>query len=87
MSCGDCSELARAQRRIRDLEHQVAQMERRIRRLQQIIESARAAAAWWLARAQQVLSRRSGVPFGRWAFMLGAYYAASTIYRLLESES
>lgn len=81
-SCQNCAklagELARAKREGQELR-------RAVRRLRRVIALARAACAQWLAQTQGVLSKRSGVPRGTWAFALGAHEVARRMLAILNS--
>ena len=76
-SCQACrtyrAELERYQRKIERLEKQ-------LRQLRQAIEKA---CNWYIQNAQLVLSQRSGVPRGRWAFWRGVYQVGVHVLALL----
>lgn len=70
--------------RCQELERELEKSRRRAERLQRRIQAARAACNWWISAAQLVLSRKGGVPRGRWSFARGAHRAASHIAAMLE---
>jgi len=76
-SCQACrtyrAELERHQRKIDRLEKQLRQLRQAIKQV----------CNWYIQSAQLVLSQRSGVPRGRWAFWRGVYQVAVRVLALL----
>jgi len=82
----DCAHCDHLQRQVRELEKRVARLERRVHRLRRRLEWARQVCLWWLQQARKVLSSRSGVPRGIWAFCRGVEQVATSLLFILVSD-
>lgn len=69
--------------RILSLELRVARLERKVRRLEAMISKVRRYAGGVLHEARKILSQRSGVPRGQWAFVKGAASVAKNVLRIV----
>ena len=80
-----CTNCARLESELASARREIERLNRQVRRLRQVIRMARAACLKWLAQTRAVLSRKSGVPRGMWAFARGAHQVAARLLAILSS--
>ena len=80
---GCCLNCARLEIELAAARREIERLRRQVRRLQQVIQMARAACVKWLAQTRTILSKKSGVPRGMWAFARGAHEVAVRLLGIL----
>ncbi len=83
--CGLQGEVARLQAQVAQLQRENERLRRHIERLRRVIRMARAACLKWLEQTREILSQKSGVPRGMWAFARGAHQVAVQLLAILSS--
>ena len=85
--CSSCASLqaqvARLQAQVARLQRENERLRRHIERLRRVIRMARATCQKWIVQTREVLSQKSGMPRGLWAFARGAHEVARRLLGIL----
>ena len=80
-----CSNCAQLESKLAAARREIERLQARIKRLQRVIQLARAACLQWIEQTREVLAQKNGVPRGQWAFAKGAYAVAVRLLAILSS--
>ena len=83
MSDNTCNNCANLQAQLDAARREIATLRTRIRQLERIIQTARYLCQTYIAATHPIISRKSGVPRGKWSYAKGVYRVAAHILSTL----